>query len=149
MNGIKIRHATSKDVTVLFDLIMAIAKHHNQEAYVLTDKDELLKEGFGEAPKFYVLLAEYEKEIAGYLSYTWNYSIWNGKNYMNLDDLFVKEKFRGLKIGQELIQRAKSLCANESSGLMRREVEKDNHKAIQFYNRLGAKMVEKGIFRWI
>lgn len=148
MKNIKIRQAKGKDVPILFDLMMAIAKHHNQEAYVLTDKDELLRAGFGTDPKFYVLLAEYEKEIAGYLSYTWNYSIWNGKSYMNLDDLFVKEKFRGLKIGQELMQKAKSLCENESSGLMRWEVEKDNHKAIQFYESLSAKMVEKGIFKW-
>ena len=148
MKNIKIRQATSKDVPALFDLIMAIAKHHNQEEHVLTDKDELLKAGFAAEPEFQVILVEYEEEIAGYLSYTWNYSIWNGKSYMNLDDLFVKEKFRGLKIGHELMRKAKSICENKSSGLIRWEVEKDNQKAIEFYERLGVKMVEKGIFKW-
>ncbi|WP_235297122.1 GNAT family N-acetyltransferase [Portibacter marinus] len=149
MKELKIRKATRDDVLVLFDLIMAIAIHHNQEKFVLTDKKELLKAAFGKDPKFEVLLAEFKEEIAGYLSYTWNYSIWKGKNYMNLDDLFVKEKFRGLKIGLELMQKAKSISENESSGLIRWEVEKNNHKAIEFYERLGTKMVEKGIFKWV
>lgn len=46
------------------------------------------------------------------------------------------------------MRQAKTVCENESGGMMRWEVEKENLIAIKFYERLGAKIVEKGIFKW-
>ena len=143
-----IRPATKEDVSILYELIMGIAQYHNQEYAVKTSKEELLRAGFGKVSKFGALIAEYEGKPAGYLSYTWNYSIWNAGSYMNLDDLFVKEAFRGKKIGEALMQEAKALCKSKDTHLIRWEVQKDNEGAIKFYERLGAKMKAKGIFRW-
>lgn len=145
---IKTRNATKHDIDTLFDLILGIAKFHNQEAYVLTSKQEMLNSGFNGEPKFGVIIAEFNGQVAGYLSYTWNYSIWNGCEYMNLDDLFVREEFRGKKVGLQLMQHAKNVCNEKNINLIRWEVEKGNVKAIEFYNRLGAKITEKGIFKW-
>lgn len=145
---IKIRNATKNDIDTLFDLILGIAKFHNQEKYVITNKQEMLNSGFSDNPKFGAIIAEFNGQIAGYLSYTWNYSIWNGCEYMNLDDLFVWKEFRGQKVGLQLMERAKVVCNKKKISLIRWEVEKGNVKAIEFYNRLGAKMTEKGIFRW-
>ncbi len=145
---IKIREATKDDVDALYDLIIGIAKFHNQEEFVIIDKKEILRAGFSDQPKFEVLIAEFNNEIAGYLSYTWNYSIWNGCEYMILDDLFVKNGYRGHKIGLNLMQQAKEICNKKGINLIRWEVQKDNQKAIEFYNRLGATMKEKGIFKW-
>ena len=145
---LKIRPATKEDVPILYELIMGIAHYHNQAYAVKTTEKELLRAGFGEVPQFGALIAEYEGKPAGYLSYTWNYSIWNAGNYMNLDDLFVKEAFRGKKIGQALMQEAKALCQKRDTHLIRWEVQKDNEAAIKFYEGLGAKMKVKGIFRW-
>ncbi len=145
---INIRKATAKDIDALYDLIIGIAKYHNQEQYVQTNKAELLTSGFGDDPKFEVLLAEFDSQIAGYLSYTWNYSIWNGAENMNLDDLFVKSDFRGKKVGQILMEAAKAESLKRSVTYIRWEVETDNTKAIAFYEKLGANMAEKGIFKW-
>jgi len=145
---IKIKKATKNDVDTLYDLIMGIAKYHNQEQYVITGKHEILNSGFSENPKFGALIAEFNEQVAGYLSYTWNYSIWNGCEYMNLDDLFILSEFRGQKIGLHLMQQAKYICKEKKISLIRWEVEKNNLKAIEFYKRLGAEITEKGIFRW-
>lgn len=145
---IKIRDATKKDIDSLFDLILGIAKFHDQEKYVLTNKQEMLHSGFNGEPKFGAIIAEFKGQIAGYLSYTWNYSIWRGCEYMNLDDLFVWKEYRGQKVGLQLMQRAKEACKEKNINLIRWEVEKENAKAIEFYNRLGAKISEKGIFKW-
>jgi hypothetical protein len=40
---ISIKRATKDDIDVLYELIIGIAKHHNQEQYVLTNKKEMLK----------------------------------------------------------------------------------------------------------
>ena len=143
-----IREATSEDVDVIYDLMMAIARHQNQEQFILTDKSELLKSGFSESPKFGVLLAEVNGEVSGYLSYTWNYSIWFGSDYMNIDDVFVKEEFRSQKVGEALMLKAKQLCKNKGISRLRWEVQKDNVRAIKFYEQLGAELFVKGIFRW-
>ncbi|MEM8887262.1 MAG: GNAT family N-acetyltransferase [Bacteroidota bacterium] len=143
-----IRPATKEDVPMLYELILGIARYHNQEYAVKTSVEELRRAGFGEVSKFGALIAEYEGMPAAYLSYTWNYSIWNAGSYMNLDDLFVKEEFRGKKIGEALMQEAKALCQSRDTYLIRWEVQKDNAGAIKFYERLGAKMKAKGIFRW-
>ena len=143
-----IREATSEDVDVIYDLMMAIARHQNQEQFILTDKSELLKSGFSESPKFGVLLAEVNGEVSGYLSYTWNYSIWLGMSYMNIDDVFVREEFRSQKVGEALMRKAREICKDKGISRVRWEVQKDNVRAIQFYERLGAELTIKGVFRW-
>ena len=145
---IKIREATKSDVDTLYNLILEIAKYHEQEKSVTTNSKEMLSSGFDKKPKFGALLAEINDEVVGYLSYTWNYSIWKGCGYMNLDDLFVINKYRGQKVGSHLMRYAQDFCVEKGIYSIRWEVQKDNLKAIEFYNGLGAKMKEKGIFRW-
>ncbi|WP_076408359.1 GNAT family N-acetyltransferase [Shewanella sp. UCD-KL12] len=143
-----VREACEKDIDTVYDLIIAIARHHDQAHCVVTDKSELLKSGFSETPLFGVLLAEIDGEVAGYASYTWNYSIWLGASYMNIDDVFVWESFRGQKVGEALMQKARSVCQVKGVNRMKWEVEQDNLQAIKFYERLGASVDIKGVCRW-
>ncbi|MCG8329642.1 MAG: GNAT family N-acetyltransferase [Chitinophagales bacterium] len=145
---IEIRRAQKDDIDILYELIYEIAKFHNQEQFVLTSREEMLNAGFNENPKFGALIARYNGEVAGYLSFTWNYSIWNGGNYMNMDDLFVLEAFRGKRVGEQLMLHAKGICETNKINSIRWEVESNNSKAISFYSKLGAKMYSKGIFKW-
>jgi GNAT superfamily N-acetyltransferase len=145
---IKVRIANTGDINDIYDLIVANSKYHSQEKYVLTDKKELKKSGFGRSSKFGVLLAECEGRIAGYVSYTWGYSIWEGATYMNIDDLFVWEEYRGKKVGEALIQNAKKVCKARGVYRLKWEVEQNNLKAINVYERLGVVINIKGICRW-
>ncbi len=145
---VTVREATLQDVDVVYDLIMAIARHHGQEQYVVTDKNELKRSGFGQSEKYGVLLAEIDGKSAGYASYTWNYSIWLGSLYMNIDDVFVWEEFRGKKVGEALMMKARDVCKSHGAMRLKWEVEQDNHQAIKFYERLGAEVDVKGVCRW-
>jgi GNAT superfamily N-acetyltransferase len=145
---ITVREAALSDIDIVHDLIIAIAKHHDQEQYVVTTKGELINSGFGDSPSFGVLLAEIDGEVAGYCSYTWNYSIWLGSTYMNIDDVFIWEKFRGKLIGELLMFKAKEVCLAKGASRIKWEVEQGNHGAIKFYERLGATLDIKGLFRW-
>ena len=129
-------------------MIIAIARHHDQEKYVITDKAELEASGFGSSPKFGVLLAEVEGKVAGYVSYTWNYSIWLGSSYMNIDDVFVWEAYRGQKIGEALMAKARTVCKAHGFKRLKWEAQEDNHQAIKFYKRLGAEVDIKGVCHW-
>lgn len=145
---VNVRAATESDVDIVYELLIAIARHHDEEQFVLTDKEELLRAGFGESPSYGVLLAEIDGQVAGYCSYTWNYSIWLGGKIMNIDDVFVWEQYRGKQIGESLMQMAKTVCTEHRVTRIRWQVERDNHGAIKFYERLGASLNIKGIFRW-
>ena len=80
------------------------------ELFLMTSKQEMMNSGFADPPKFGALIAEFNGQTAGYLSYTWNYSIWNGCDFMNLDDLFVWSEYRGKKVGLQLMQHARDIC---------------------------------------
>jgi len=44
--------------------------------------------------------------------------------------------------------KAKEVCRDIGISRVRWEVERGNDSAIRFYERLGAKYNEKGVFRW-
>ena len=106
--GLIVREATRADVDTVHRLIVAIAEHHDQRQHVRTTPALLREGGFGPTPRFGVLLAETGGEVAGYASYTWNYAIWLGGEFMNIDDVFVHERFRGRQVGEALMHRARA-----------------------------------------
>ena len=67
---------------------------------------------------------------------------------MNIDDVFVWERYRGQKVGEALMLKAKEICKAKDVRKMKWEVERDNHKAIKFYERLGANVNIKGVCNW-
>ena len=145
---ISIRNAVPSDALVIYQLMKEIAQHHHQENFLKTSPQSILEAAFGNKPKFSVLLAEFDQQIAGYLSYSINYSIWLGADYALLDDLFVRASFRNRKIGWELMDAFRSTCSEKQLQLAKWEVETDNTKAIKFYERLGVDFHIKGVCKW-
>ncbi len=145
---ISVRQAESADAGRIMELIRSLAEHHNQLEYVSTSLPEILSSGFGHSPRFGVLLAEYNHTVVGFLSFTLNYSIWGGCDYLNIDDVYVDENYRGKRIGESLMIEARRHCQNKGISKLKWEVEKGNASAIRFYERLGANKTDKGIFSW-
>lgn len=143
-----IRIAEEQDAAVFYDLLLQEARHHNSLQHVQTNVEELRRAGFGRDPKFGVLLAEYDGEPAGYVSWTVNYSIWLGTEFVMVDDVFVTEKYRGKRIGEALMLRMKEVALADGHTRLRWGVESDNEGAIRFYQRLGANLHTKGVCTW-
>lgn len=142
---ITVRTAEEKDVETLFELIVALSGHENSQEYVVTNPDKLREQGFGKDNLFGALLAEIDGNTAGYLTYVWNYSTWQGGHYMYLENLFVLKQFRGLGVGAALLQEAKNVCDESGQLHMKWEVQLDNDKAIEFYKKQGATVSSRGI----
>ncbi|WP_417197441.1 GNAT family N-acetyltransferase [Bizionia sp.] len=145
-----IRKANHKDAKELLGLIKELAKYEGQLQYLKTDLNQITDLGFSNVKptKFEAIVAENKSVLIGYVTYTWNYSIWNGSTYMAIDDVFVCKQFRGNNIGQKLMQYAKDICTSNNIELIKWEVESTNEKAIRFYKKLGAKMHNKSIVKW-
>jgi len=136
-----IREATPDDVTLLRRLIQELAEYENELDQVLITEADLARDGFGPQPKFRVLFAYWDGEAAGYALFFDFYSTWRGRQ-MFLEDLFVREAFRGKKIGKALLAAVARIAEREGCHGMRWEVLNWNHTAVEFYKSLGAEFLD-------
>lgn len=145
---VSIRTATREDAATLLGLIHALADHEGQRAGVGTSVEVIQRDGHGATPRFAALLAEVDGRVVGFASYTWNYSIWAGGEYMNVDDVFVDDAQRGQGVGEALMRAARDLCRVRGVRRMRWEAEAGNDGGTRFYERLGARRRAKNVFSW-
>lgn len=82
-----------------------------------------------------------EGNLLGYVTYFYAYYTWVGKS-LYMDDLYVREKYRGRGVGTLLINRIISLAKEEDCNRLRWQVSNWNHPAIKFYKSLGAEINE-------
>jgi GNAT superfamily N-acetyltransferase len=138
---VSIRFATISDVTLLRTLIRELAEFENELDQVLITEADLARDGFGPQPKFRVLLAYWDQEPAGYALFFDFYSTWRGRQ-MFLEDLFVREAFRGRKIGKGVLAAVARIAEREGCHALRWEVLDWNHAAVKFYESLGAEFLD-------
>ena len=85
-------------------------------------KDEtLIKDGFAAEPTFRGLIAEWQRQAIGYALFFGFYSSWKGPGIF-LEDLFVREAFRGRGIGTALLREVARIAQREGCYGIRREV---------------------------
>jgi GNAT superfamily N-acetyltransferase len=133
-----IRPATRDDVGQLLELIRGLATYEKKRHKAVVTEDDLLRDGFGPQPKFRALIAEWEGKAAGYASFFYFYSTFQGRPALFLEDLFVPDEFRGKGIGKALLVAVCKLAVDEGCFALRWEVLDWNRPAISFYEKLGA-----------
>jgi len=132
-----IRAAGVKDVPLLLRFSRELAEYERQPGGVVIDEDMLAKDGFGDRPKFRSLIAEWDGQAIGYALFFGIYSTSRGPAIF-LEDLFVREAFRGRGIGRALLCQVAQIARQEGSYGIRWEVADWNESAIKFYRSLGA-----------
>jgi len=71
------------------------------------------------------------------------YSTWEGRAGLFLEDLFVRQTFRGQGIGRALLQEIAGIAKRENCYGVRWEVLDWNKPAIDFYKKLGATFLDQ------
>ena len=132
-----IRPATIHDATLLRTMIRELAEFERLLHLVKITEEELARDGFGENPKFRALIAEWDGRPAGYAVVFGNYSTWAGRGLF-LEDLFVREAFRGRGIGKALLAAVARMAVEERCYGIHWSVLDWNEKAIELYKALGA-----------
>jgi GNAT superfamily N-acetyltransferase len=136
-----IRHATVTDVPLLKRMILEFATFERLADHVTVTEETLRRDGFGATPRFRVLLPEWDGEVAGYAFYFGFYSSFAGPG-MFLEDIYVRQEFRGKGIGKALMVEVAAIALREGYRLMRWEVLDWNQPAIDFYKKLGATFLD-------
>ena len=140
---LKLREATREDVAQIRALIRELADYEKDpQAAVVTEAD-LLRDGFGERPLFRVVMAEWEGAVAGFAFYFFNYSTWQGRPGLYLEDLFVRPAHRGQGIGKALLVHLAGVAVRENCGRFVWQVLDWNEPSIRFYESLGARIMKE------
>lgn len=139
-----IRTALSKDAPQLVKLMMDVIKEgpftlYEPDEYKATSKSESKKiKTFKESPGKLYLVAEFKKEIAGFISF----NNWDTRrtSHTGLFSVFLKKKWRGSGLGRLLIT---SLLEWGKASKINRKISlavfSTNKNAIALYKKLGFK----------
>lgn len=135
---LSIRPATPEDIPLILAFIRELAEYERAPEQAVACAEDLLRDGWGAAPKFRVLIAEWKGQPAGFALFFYNYSTWQGRPGLYLEDLFVRPAFRGYGIGKALLVHLAKIAVGENCGRFQWQVLDWNQPAIDFYEALGA-----------
>jgi GNAT superfamily N-acetyltransferase len=135
---LKIRPARQEEVGIVLQLIHDLAVYEKAPNEVEATEKELLETIFSSDPKVFCDLVEVDGEIAGMAIWFLNYSTWQGKHGIYLEDLFIKPEFRGRGYGKALLKHLAKVCDEKGYGRFQWWVLDWNTPAIEFYRSLGA-----------
>ena len=132
-----IRPAAEQDAPILLSLIKELAVFEKLADKVFNSEDAVRETLFG--PKAYAEaeIAYWDDEPAGMVIFFHNYSTFLGKPGLYIEDLFVREKFRGRGIGKVLFLECARLAKERNCGRME-WVVLDWNPARVFYEKMGA-----------
>ncbi|MGA8501623.1 MAG: GNAT family N-acetyltransferase [Candidatus Sulfotelmatobacter sp.] len=137
-----IRPATIDDVALLRRFIRELAEFEHESDLCVIQAADLARDGFGASPSFRALIADWDGHPAGYALFFGHYSTWVGRRLF-LEDLFVREPFRGQGIGKALLASVARIAVEEKCNGMQWEVLNWNGKAIELYKSLGAEFLDR------
>jgi len=90
-------------------------------------------------------MAEWDGSPVGFALYFNNYSTWQGRWGLYLEDLFVRPTARGRGIGKALLVELARIAVREGCGRFQWQVLDWNAPAIGFYEKLGAKAFKEWV----
>ncbi len=138
-----VRDAILADVPAIHALIIELAVYERAPNEVINTISSLEKDLFVHKSCF-AQVSEHEGAIVGFALYFFGYSTWKGRT-LYLEDIYVKEAFRKLGIGQALFNTVIEIAKREKVRRMDWQVLEWNTPAIAFYKKNKALLDEEWI----
>ncbi|AXU18778.1 N-acetyltransferase [Novosphingobium sp. THN1] len=140
---ISIRPATPADTPLLAALIRALAEYEKLAHEVRFDEAVLAAKLFGPRPYAEVVIGELDGKPQGFALFFHNFSTFEGKPGIYLEDLFVQPEARGSGLGKALLSHLAALAVERDCARLEWSVLDWNEPAIGFYKSLGAKFMDE------
>ena len=140
---LNIRKATIDDVPLILQFIRELAEYEHLLDQAVATEEDLRRDGFSGQPRFYVEIAEWNGEAAGFALWFYNYSTFQGKPGIYLEDLFVRPRFRRKGIGKALLVNLARIAVEQGCGRYQWQVLDWNSPSIAFYESLGAEVMNE------
>ena len=140
---ISIRSAQPDDLDLIIDFIRALAAYERLADAVVLDRATLAAHLFGAKPMAEVLIGDVDGVARGFALFFHNFSTFEGRPGIYLEDLFVDPQARGAGLGKALLSTLAQLAIERDCARLEWSVLDWNEPAIKFYQSLGAKAMDE------
>lgn len=123
-------------------LLMELAVALGKAGDIKGTEQDLERFGFGEQPRFEVMLAFEDGEAVGLAVFFYEYSTWRGSPGVYVQDLYVSGHLRGTGLGRKLLRAVKEHAGAWGGRYVKLTVYDNNQTAISFYRHLGFELCE-------
>ena len=141
-----IRAATPADLPLIGELIRDLADYEKLADEVRFDPavlgEKLFGQNGGHGPYAEVVIGELDGAAQGFALFFHNFSTFEGRPGIYLEDLFVREPARGSGLGQALLAHLAALAVQRDCARLEWSVLDWNAPAIGFYQKLGARAMD-------
>jgi GNAT superfamily N-acetyltransferase len=141
--SLTIRDATRADLPLIAQFIRDLADYERLAHEVRFDETVLGDRLFGVRPYAEVLIGEIDGAPQGFALFFHNFSTFEGKPGVYLEDLFVRPEARGSGLGRALLAALAQIAVERDCARLEWWVLDWNDPAIQFYKKLGAKPMDE------
>ena len=131
------RYAKNADVALILQFIRELAEYEKMLDEVVATED-LLEEWIFEQKKAEVLFAMVNGKEIGFALFFHNFSTFLGKSGIYLEDLYVKQEYRGYGYGKRILQELAKIAVERKCGRLEWWCLDWNQPSIDFYISLGA-----------
>ncbi len=133
-----IRSAKPEDLSEISSLIKELADYERAPEQAIATIEDLSAALFGPSPKVFCEIVEVDGAVLGFAIWFLNFSTWQGKHGIYLEDLFIRPQYRGSGWGKKLLEHLAAKCLENNWGRFQWWVLDWNEPAIEFYRALGA-----------
>ena len=136
--SLSIRDAVPGDLPLIAELISELAEFEKLSHEVRFDEEVLGRKLFGERPYAEVLMGEIDGTAQGFALFFHNFSTFEGRPGIYLEDLYVRPEARGAGLGKAMLQHLAALALERDCARLEWWVLDWNAPAIGFYRSIGA-----------
>lgn len=141
--SLSIRSAAPADISLIGQFIRDLAEYEKLAHAVRFDEAVMAQKLFGPRPFAEVLIGEIDGTPQGFALFFHNFSTFEGRPGIYLEDLFVRPDARGSGLGKALLGKLAALAVERDCARLEWSVLDWNTPAIDFYKALGARAMDE------
>jgi len=131
-----------EETGLLFEMITEMAEYERLTDMVV-GTSEILRESIFKRKAARALLARVGGEVVGYALWCYNFSSFECKPGLYLEDIFIRPAHRRKGYGEAILRHLAALAVQEDCARMEWVVLDWNQPAIDFYAKMGAEMLQE------
>ena len=141
--SLSIRPARPGEASLVFRFVRELAEYEKLEHEVEATEAMIDAALFGEQPRVFCDIAEWDGEPVGFAVWLLNFSTFSGRPGIYLEDIFVRPAFRGRGVGKALMVHLARKCVENGWARLQWSVLDWNTPSIEFYKSLGGVLLDE------
>jgi GNAT superfamily N-acetyltransferase len=103
MSNVAVRPASIEDASLILEMLKELAAFQKMADVFYATLDDVLRDGFGDTPRYEVIIGEVDGHPLGLAVIFPTYSTFKAKPSLFVDSLFVSQEARGSNLGKALM----------------------------------------------